>query len=786
DVTYHPPGTDGAGRPWQFDLLPFVMNQADFDILTEGLSQRARLLEAIIADLLGPQSLVRDGLLPAAIAFGNNSFLPACHGTKPPGSKYLYLAGFDVARAPDGHWWVVRNRISRPSGLGYALEARLIASRCLPDIFDQAKVERIAQFFRTFGDSLKRLAGQENPLSLILTPHQRGNDYFDHAFLGRYLGHSVVTSGDLTVRDNRVYLKTIRGLRPVDLLVRRIDTADCDPLVLNFDSNDGVPGLMHAVRHGKVPMANWPGCEIADDPSLDSFLPRLCQHLLGEDLLLPSVASWWCGQPAERDFVLDNLERLVIRRLETINRPTPGREQYVGAQLSLAERDKLKQEIQAFPDEFVALERMKVSVTPAWKKSGQIVAAETTIRLYLSAAESGFYLMPGGLARADTSDQPEGSGRLPNEINKDIWVSSLTDRPAEPTVSSLIRQQPDLERSDRHLASRTADNLFWLGAYLERAEGATRLLRSLIQQVTGESTYSNQSTGLERLAAVLVSQGQLTTRHARRLLTGSRRTFALEISNIIFDHEGSDGVQRIVGNIARTADRIRERLSPDMWRLLERLEHLTHDKSENQFDMMATQGRLNSLLDTMAAINGSISMNMTRADGWRFLSLGRRIERVQQTARLFNELTARPEEFEHGPLNLLLEVSDSAITYRTRYGATPQFVPVADLILADDTNPRSILTQVIGIADLTKALPEIDQHILHSPSERTLTRLGSNLQLLDIKQLDTSRSRTGNRTLVTRLCRQTQVDMNFIAERLTIKYFSHAEGTRTSGQLSGL
>ncbi|MEZ5738476.1 MAG: circularly permuted type 2 ATP-grasp protein [Burkholderiaceae bacterium] len=762
DVTYQPLGAGAATRPWQLDLMPFVLAPDEFRRLQAGLSQRARLLDAIVADCLGPQTLMAGGHLPPGLVFSHNGFFPACHDAGPPTGRYLYLAGFDIARAPSGQWWVVRNRVSMPSGLGYALEARIISSQCLPELFEQASARRVSRFFRTFSDSLHGLAGKENPLSLVLTTRKRGVDYFEHAFLGRYLGQGVVTGGDLTVRDNRVYLKTIRGLRPVDLLLRRVETGNCDPQELRFDAQDGVPGLMQAVRHGQVAIANWPGAEIADNPALNSFLPSLCEQLLGEPLMLPSVASWWCGQPRELQYVLDNLDHLVVRRLETAGMANGSRHsQFVGAQLDAGQRRELTALIRQFPAQFVGQEPMTVSVAPSWNAEGRIVPASTSLRLYLTAAngEPDFQLMPGGLARADTRNAHEREPmRLPNDLNKDIWVGTDSSPDSVP-AASMLPTTIALQRSDRNLSSRTADNLFWLGSYMERAESATRLFRTLIQHISGEASLGQPVAALDKLGAVLVSQGQLSARRARRLLAQGKRSFAFGLSSIIFDPDSADSLTQILGNIARIADSVRERLSPDMWRLLERLTqmpaHWTRDPVRDPLDAL---NRLNSMVDSMAAVNGMIALNMTRADGWRFLESGRRLERLRQMSRLFRELTLRPASFEQGSLHLLLELSDCAITYRSRYGAAPQFAPVVDLILADDTHPRSMLTQVVALRHLIDDLPELDNGGVPDTLDKTLLRLESSLRLIEPAQLEITRTPNGARTGVARLCQRVEND----------------------------
>ncbi len=784
-VTYLPQGqTESASsRPWQLDLLPFMLAPAEHERLQAGLAQRTRLLNAIIADCLGPQKLLRERHIPPGVIYGCGGFLPACHGINAPQDRYLQLVAYDLARGPDGRWWVVRDRVASPSGLGYTLENRLITSQCLNSVFELARVERVAGFFRAINASLENTVNNDDPLSLILASQTRSADYFEHAFLGRYLGHDVVAGADLTVRDERLFLKTIHGLRPVDLLMRRIDSQNADPLELRVDAIDGVPGLLTAIRAGHVTMINWPGAEIAESPGLAPFLPALCRQLLGEELAIPSVASWWCGQPTERDHVLDNLHQLIVRRIDSGSvRPGSRPNHFVGAMLSEGDRARLRESIRLAPHEFVGQEPMTVSVAPIWGSNGEILAASTSLRVFLTDTGQGYRKMPGGLARADApGSQAREQMRLPNDLNKDVWVGTevVGDRT---TVESLINRDQPLQRSDRNLASRTADNLFWLGSYLERAEGATRLFRSLLQQLSGETMMGQQVATLDHLAAVLVDQGHLSQRRARRLLAQGRRSFLREMSGILFDPDGADNLIQVLGNIARLAETVRERLSPDMWRLLERLIQLPAQfNSQVARDLVPATAMLNAMIDSMAAINGLVALNMTRANGWRFLDSGRRLERVRQSAQLFRELTLRARPDEHGTLNLLLELSDCAITYRTRYRAAAQFALVADIVLADDTHPRSMISQVVALRELLKAMPEVDAEGLPGPAVKALIRMESSLRLLDPWALDARRSRTGTRTAMSRFMTRFENDADLITDRLTVCYFSHATQTRLTG-----
>ena len=784
DVTYLPQGQQEPARPWQLDLVPFMLDGDEFEQLERGLDQRTRLLNAIISDCLGPQNLLLAGKLPPGIVHGFGGFLPACHGIRPPNDTFLYLAGYDLARGPDGRWWVVRDRVSSPSGLGYTLENRIITSQCLPGLFEGNRVRRIAGFFRDFNEALLSQSRQEDPLNLVLTRQQRGPDYFDHAFLGRNLGHNVVAGADLTVRDERLYLKTIHGLRPVDLLLRRIATHSIDPLELRVDALDGVPGLLQAVRAGQVVMANWPGTEFVENPALASFLPGLCRHLLGEELLTPCIASWWCGQAEERAYVLDNLEHLIVRRVDSagswgLQRPN----HFLGRVMSRAELDELRTMIQERPEEFVGQEAMQVSSAPAWNDNGQLTAATTSLRLFLAANTSGGYqMMPGGLARAALPDRAERSKmRLPNDLNKDIWVATTGEVNPQGVTSLLSRRQAP-QRSDRNLPSRTADNLFWLGAYMERAESATRLFRSLFQHISGEASLGQQVAALDRLAAVLVAQGHLSSRRARRLLSKGTSSLVLELSSTIFDPDGDDSLTRILGNIERLCDLVRERLSPDMWRLLERFTQLPARYANRPTrNLISALNILNDMIDNLAAINGMIALNMTRANGFRFLDAGRRIERTRQNARLFRELTLRPGPVETGTLSLLLELSDCAITYRNRYSAQPVFNLTADLLLTDHSHPRSMLSQVVALRELLAAMPEVDPEGLPGPAVKTLIRMDSSLRLLDTEHLDHTRSRSGTRTAMARFTQRCEQDADLLTSRLTVCYFSHAAEGRITG-----
>ncbi|MDH5775790.1 MAG: circularly permuted type 2 ATP-grasp protein, partial [Nitrospirota bacterium] len=504
-------GQDGqqSDRPWQLDLFPLLISQEEWTQLEVGLIQRARLLNHILSDLYGPQQLLKNGTLPPAVVFGNPQFLQPCHEVPIQGGRYLHFLAFDVARAPDGQWWVLRDRTEAPTGAGFALENRIIASRALPDLFDDTRVQRLSSFFQTFSQNFLELSQRDDPLAVVLSPGPQNVAYFEHAYLSRYLGYPVVEGSDMTVRDDRLFLKTVDGLKPVDLVLRRLYSDLCDPLELSTDSALGVPGLLQSIRAGHVTLGNALGSGLVDSEVLLSFLPTLSQFFFSEGLKLPSVATWWCGQANERAYVLENMERLMIRRVLTPKRNLSHRRlSSFGPDLTAQDKQELIQAITRRGHEYVGREIVSPSTTPFWGGSDQLRPVPMTLRLYLTATKDGYTVMPGGLARVSVQSDPRGHWHEPGDFSKDTWVQSgaFDHQPVVVPAHHTLA----LRRGGRDLPSRTADNLFWLGRYIERAEGAIRLLRSLFLRTSGEAGLSDEPETLARLVSLLVMQKHLS------------------------------------------------------------------------------------------------------------------------------------------------------------------------------------------------------------------------------------------------------------------------------------
>ena len=696
-VTYNIYGDPlGANRPWQIDIVPLVIPAEEWKFIEEGVIQRARLLNLLLEDLYGSQSLLQHRQFPAALLYANPAFLRPMVGVGVPAHSYLHMLAVDLARSPDGQWWVLADRTQAPSGSGYALENRTIVSDLLPELFRASNVERLASFFRAQRDALRSLAERENPRIVLLTPGPHNETYFEHSYLAKYLGFTLVEGRDLTVRDRRVYLKTVEGLDQVDVILRRVDDSFCDPLELRSDSLLGVSGLVEAIVAGNVKVANALGSGVIESAAIMPFLPGLSRHLLGEKLKLPSVATWWCGQEQALSWVLDNLESVVIKPAF----PSQGMEPVFGAGLPPNQRKELIERLRARPHEFVAQEQVALSTAPVWEH-GHLNSRSIVLRTYVLNTGNGWTVIPGGLVRVAESSGSVVSMQRGGH-SKDAWV--VSDEPVDTFSMLRPRDEPlELRRISRMIPSSVADNTYWLGRYVERAENIARVLRTLVTSIC----RAEQS----ELPSLLLLHGCLGSRYSKLPRTRRQQpTFAAlakEVLSMLTDPKRPDSLPCVLDEISRIGGNVRERLSADMMLLLGQLRTSMPGESSNE--LVDYQGRLTACLELLSAFSGLERENINRGPGWLFMGLGRRMERAIYLSRELREIT-RPIAAENWSfLERLLEVADSSMTYRSRYYTTLQPLAVLDVLLADETNPRSLDFQLDHIADLYEKLPRHGQ-----------------------------------------------------------------------------
>ncbi len=682
----------GANRPWRIDIVPFLLPAEEWRFIEAGVIQRAQLLNLLLEDLYGSQKLVEEGYFPAPLLFANPAFLRPLVGVRVPAHSYLHILAVDLARSPDGQWWVLADRTQAPSGGGYALENRTIVSDVLPDPFRISNVRRLAPFFRAQREALARLASSHNPRVVLLTPGPYNETYFEHSYLARYLGFTLVQGADLTVRDRCVYLKTVKGLQQVDVILRRVDDSFCDPLELRPESLLGVPGLVDAIVAGNVKVANALGSGLIETAAIMPFLPGLARALLGEKLKLPSVATWWCGQNYALDWVLENLDSVVIKPAF----PSRGMEPVFGAELPQAEKKKFAADLRSRPYEYVAQEQIALSTAPVWN-NGRIHSCSIVLRTYILNTGEGWTVMPGGLVRVAEADGSVVSMQRGGH-SKDAWI--LWDGPVDTFSMLHPRNEPvELRRISPDVPSSVADNLFWLGRYAERCEHIARLLRTLIPRV--------RSGGENELRCVIRLHSCLDLRHSKLPKTKNRTPIPSELEqeiiSLMMDAKRPDGLASTLADVYKVGGNVREWLSDDMIFLLGQLRDSIQIQEHTLF--LEYPAILTGCLEFLSAFSGMERENITRGSGWLFMSLGRRLERAIHSARQLREIATPLPEQDWELLECMLEVADSSMTYRSRYYTTLQPLAVLDVLMADEMNPRSLHFQLSHLMDLYQKLP---------------------------------------------------------------------------------
>ena len=688
----------GRDRPWALDELPLVLPQEEWATLSYGLAQRARLLNRILADVYGPQTLLHQGIIPPEVIYGAGGWLPAAFGTQAPGGVFLHSYAVDLLRSPDGQWWAVADRTQAPSGAGYALENRLIMTRAFPELLAQMPVASLTGFFTALRESLAFHApcGDESPRIIVLTPGPLNETYYAQSLLARYLGFPLVEGGDLAVRDGCVWLKTIDGLQRVHAILRRQDDVYCDPLELRSDSALGIAGLTDCVRRGTVLMANALGAGVAESVALQGFLPAACRFLLGEELALPSVATWWCGEATAMDYVRSHLDDLVIKSVHGLSDFSP----IFGQDLAPEARMALLERIEAAPERFVAQEWVRLAQAPVLNRrpgSMQLEARSVGLRAYAVAGVQGYQVMPGGLTRVESHSDARIVSMQRGGASKDTWVLQRGDHeelafPPELAAPMLVVHTG--------VPSRIAENLFWMGRYTERAEGMARLLRLTLS----ERLHHARRHGVVALHELVWRYGLVSLPEG---VTSAAHIPVEQLIHCATHPAHRQGLAETLAQLGRVGFSLRDRLSHDHWRALNRL--VNDPALTGNLTLGPTLVWLDRAVTGLAALSGFSLDAMNRDAGWRFLSLGRRLERLVLLAAALEiavkQLEGLGEESESTqPLDWLLDLTDSSGSFRSQTTGIASWRAVRDIVLLDATNPRSLRFQVEGVQQAMQRL----------------------------------------------------------------------------------
>jgi uncharacterized circularly permuted ATP-grasp superfamily protein/uncharacterized alpha-E superfamily protein len=697
-VTYNVyAATDGSARPWALDALPLIIPAAEWERLAAGLRQRAVLLNAMAADLYGEQRLVAGGLIPPQLVFEAPGFMRPCHGVSPPGGVFLHHVAFDLLRGVDGEWRVIETRTQAPSGAGYALENRLIVSRLYPEAFRALRVHMLARFFQGLREALLRAAPSrsEAPHVVLLSPGPFSETYFEHAYLARYLGFTLVEGGDLTVRDDRVYLKTLKGLDRVHVILRRLDDDFCDPLELRADSTLGVPGLTHAWRGGHVLLANGLGTGVLEVPALLGFLPGVSQALLGQPLAVPSVATWWCGEEAARADALAGIEGMVLKPAF----PDLGTAPVFLGDLDARAREEWRRRLLASPDRYLLQEHVPLSHAPVWH-GDRLESRAVMLRLFLASDGRGDYqVMPGALARVAGEDGHVASGQR-GGASKDVWALSEEPVDGAPLPAGRLPVE-DTARHRHAVSSRAGENLFWLGRYAERSENCARLLRAVLTRLPDRDAFPATLRGPVLRACQRL--GLLPAGDAASLVAPLHLERAL--IEAMYDRRRGRSLGFNIEQTVRAAATVRARLSADTWRLVNQIPRGFVRPPRAGARFAEALELLDRTIVRLAAVGGLETERTLRDEGWRFLGIGRCLERLLFVTTTVAEVAASEQAAEPARLEWLLDLFDSTLIYRARHTHQPEWSPTVELLLFDRHNPRSLTYQLGKLAKHVRLLP---------------------------------------------------------------------------------
>lgn len=773
---------NGPQRPWSIDLFPLIIDPNTWQEIESGILQRARLLEAIISDTYGQQTLLKEGLIPPALIQGHPGYLRAMQGLSLKSSKYLHIIAFDLARDQNGKWSVLSQRTQAPSGLGYLLENRNLIARQFPKAYEQMQITPLTKAYRNLIDSLKlESSAGLNAHIALLTPGTYNETYFEHAYLARYLGLTLVEGGDLTVRDRHLFLKTVRGLEPIHILLKRLDDEFLDPLELRADSTLGIPGLLQAIRAGNVILANAPGSGFLESPALLGFLPAISERLLNEKIALPAMDTWWCGEKAALNAAIPNLKNTVIKPTYPRGTGHNEHESVLGINLSPSQLDEWLRRISIQPEEHTVQTFIPLAQMPTWTKNlssnglPSIASRSYMLRVFaLSNGVNSWQILPGGLARI-AFDELGIASMQSGGSSADVWVqTNRNQQKLEPLLVSQNTYPAPILRK-RLVTSRAAENLYWFGRYTERSENTLRLAQFYLSNINSESNFSIPLWyWLEELCKQygLVPNGvpgnfdQGDIRH---------RVFERTLINSLNHHENTTSIGFNLLAMKRTASNVRERLAQEQWSTINQsIEEFEKNCQKattyKDFSSSLVIDALKDVSTALAAITGAQTDRMTRDDGWQLLMIGRHIERLlfftnildsAFTNGLLNNL-----DIDYSGFTALLYLFDSTITFHAQHQQSREIAPLVSLLVLDEENPRSL-------ARVTKSLRSRLSKLAGTPRGHPdqLSNRVPNLQSYDLQELSVA-NQIGQFSELKNCLNDCSLATLHVADEISAKYFN--------------
>ncbi|MGB5436659.1 MAG: circularly permuted type 2 ATP-grasp protein [Maribacter sp.] len=769
----------GMHRPWSLNVVPFVLHQQEWDQVSKGIKQRAEILNLVLKDAYGEGRLVKDGIIPYEVIYGHRGFLRQCSGMELNTEKYLSIYAADLCRGTDGRLWVVNDRTEAPSGMGYALENRSTINRILPEMFTEMNVKRLSGFFQDLNQMLVDAdpGKKENPNIVILTPGSHNETYFEHAYLASFLGYPLVQGNDLVVRDGFVWMKSLQGLKRIDVILRRVDDAFTDPLELREDSHLGVAGLLDVVRRKNVSVINPVGSGVIENPGLIPFMPSIAKYFLNEELILPQIASWWCGQENEKNYVLENLSKLVVKRIDRTNRESI----YFGEFLNPEELDALKKVIQERPYRFVAQERINFSTAPNLANN-TLEPRNIVARAFCIALKNEYSVMQGGLVRVSPNADTIRVSNQRGGTSKDFWI--MQDSPIKQEVNRQWQKKTSVAISGLNdLPSLTAENLYWAGRYVGRTLVTARFIRVVIRQMALVQNNSDQPDS-EKLKVLFKAVTHLTGTYPGFTVKGQDGTHAMEdpmqeMLSVILDRDRVGSLAHTINMFSNSYYSIRNLWSSDMWRVFENIQKIWNalvegkDHSVNRILKV-----LNQLITRLIAFMGLIEESIMVQQGLLLYFIGLQMEQSMLTITKCRALLSIKfdQQVEYELLEYLLTSHESLNIYRYSYRSHIQLEHVLDLVLLDMDYSRSLTYMVNRLQKDLARLPHSEQDHHLSNYQKYVLEAFSKLRMAESTKIAKTKSHNDfKREELVTLMKQLSELLHKSSQAISNTYFNHTD-----------
>ncbi|UFH54362.1 circularly permuted type 2 ATP-grasp protein [Spirosoma sp. KNUC1025] len=765
---YQHPG--GLNSPWKLDLIPFLIEQKEWLAISKGLQQRAILLDLILRDIYSDRNLIKDGVLPAELVYNNTGFFRACHDVKSPTQNQLIMYAADMARGPDGRMWVVDNRTQAPSGSGYALENRVIISKIIPELASGMYISRLSPFFTQAQQSIFKVFRERSEyLNVVyLTPGPNNETYFEQAYLASYLGYTLVQGDDLIVKNGFVWIKAIDGLQRVDIIIRRIDDEWCDPLELRLDSRLGVPGLLQVIRNGNVMVINPPGSSAVENSAFNAFLPSLCRYFLKEELILPSVATWWCGQPKELQSVLDNLDKLIIKKA---NRKQVFRSVY-GKELSADQLQQLRLQILQNPADYVAQEEVSFSTAPAFV-DGYIEPRYAAIRAFLTATPTGYQVMEGGLTRSSAVKDKFTFSNQYGSVSKDTWIVS--------DEAEIIRERIKLpatsyQQSQASLPSRSAENLYWAARYSERSMSATSFLMITLNALNFQRNFGseNKTQHIDILLKTISNLIHIEPYFSDEKKDDFKNPYPI-IAECISNAAKVGTITSTIQSFLMTMIAVRERWNIVTWRTIDVVENINQKLQQIHSNQNPNEihNTLNNLQSSLFTFYGIVSESIPRNNGYYLFETGKLIERILSKITIIKSIfSIKTEPFIENELMEVVLMNHFALShYRSTYKTNFEKEYVLDMILLDKHIPSSLAYLLDSLDHTISQLPQTSGRL--SKSRKAILEAVTQIKLIDIAGIATVEPESQAYEKLSTILSQVYSLILSVSDYITDQYFNH-------------